>query len=83
MKLLQQTFATFLCRELVYYWLEVNGLQDVILHAHEGKPVQTMLPHCAMKLIFFISFSLEKERSPVQLVTIMHMNTLSWSPSCT
>ncbi len=74
----KKIYAAFLCRELFYYWLEVNGLPDVIFHAHKCKPVQMMLSHCATKLIFKkISFSLEKERSPVQLVTIMHMNTLS------
>ena len=51
-----------------YICIKVNGIQVVIFHTHEWKPVQTLLPHCA--------FSLENERSPAhaQLVTIMHMN---------
>ena len=30
-----QTFAKFLCRELFYNWLKINGLHDVIFHTHE------------------------------------------------
>ena len=29
-----QTFVKFLCRELLYNWLEVSGLQDVIFHTY-------------------------------------------------
>src|SRR6218665_1185786 len=38
-----------------------------------------LLSHCAAKIIIkvFISFSLKNERSSVQLITIMLMNTLS------
>jgi hypothetical protein len=30
-----QTFAKLLCRELLYNWLEINDLHDVIFHTHE------------------------------------------------
>jgi hypothetical protein len=30
-----QTFAKFICRELLHKCLEVNGIQDVIFHTHE------------------------------------------------
>ena len=62
-----QTFAKFLCRELLY----INDWIQWYSDCHIPYPwVQTLLPHCA--------FRRENERSPehAQLVTIIHINTL-------
>jgi len=66
-------FAKFLCRELIYNWLEVNGLQDVIsMHVSE-----TQFERCCpivLRRSLFVSFCLE--RSSIQFVTIMHIKNL-------
>jgi len=72
-------FATYLCGELIYNWLEVNGLQTgrTSFSTHMSESQFKRCWPIVLQRSLFINFSLKNERSPVQLVTIMHIATIS------